>query len=105
MTSSALRGDCCCSRSKASLTGLGSSLHIAARYDGFVVKLSSAGKGETFGGAGTDHGRGIAVDPAAFVHITGSFQNTVDFNTDPFATFELTAPGTSKGFRLRLRQS
>jgi hypothetical protein len=76
--------------------------------DIYVVKLTGAGNfswGETFGGTGNDYGFGIAVDPAGFVHLAGGYQNTVDFDPDPLATYNLTNPGTFRnGFRLRLGQ-
>jgi hypothetical protein len=88
--------------------GPGSVLRTAAGSDVFVVKLNSSGNyqwGETFGGQGGDWAYGISVDTTGLVHVAGYFQNTVDFDPDPLTTYELTAPGTSKGFRLRLRQS
>ncbi len=86
----------------ASRTSAGSS-------DIFVLKLTSAGNfawSETFGGTGGDTGFGIAVDPSGAVHVAGYFSGTVDFDPDPLANFDLTAPGTFTGsFLLRLRQN
>ena len=80
----------------------------ASGGDIFVVQLTSAGNFgwvETFGGTGDEGSYGIAVDTTDVVHIAGSFHDTVDFDPDPFATYNLTNPGTFvNGFRLRLRQ-
>ncbi|MSR56778.1 MAG: hypothetical protein EXS05_03795 [Planctomycetaceae bacterium] len=76
--------------------------------DIFVLKLTAAGNfswAETFGGTGNDVGFGIAVDSSGVVHLAGAYGNTVDFDPDPLAIYNLTTPGTFRnGFRLRLRQ-
>lgn len=81
----------------------------AGSSDTYVLKLTSAGNfawAETFGGTGSDTGFGIAVDPSGVVHVAGYFSATVDFDPDPLANFDLTAPGTfTSSFLLRLRQN
>ena len=79
----------------------------AGGYDIFVVKLTAAGNSSwayTFGGTGDESGRGIAVDTAGTVHIAGWYQNTIDFDPDPLATYYLTTGALRNGFLLRLRQ-
>ncbi|MEC9473533.1 MAG: SBBP repeat-containing protein, partial [Actinomycetota bacterium] len=54
----------------------------AGNADVFVTKLNAAGAHQwttTFGGTGNDYGHGVAVDGSGNVHVTGYFQNTVDF--------------------------
>jgi hypothetical protein len=82
---------------------------VGGSSDAFVVKLTAGGSfgwAATFGAAGADVGRGVAVDPAGTVHLAGSFQGTVDFDPDPLGTYDLTSPGTySSSFLVRLRQT
>jgi len=89
--------------------GTGSYLRTSAGSDDiFVVKLSSTGNyvwAETFGGSSSDLGYGISVDINGDVHLAGLFRGTVDFDPDPNSIYNLTTPGTSKGFRLKLRQN
>jgi hypothetical protein len=77
--------------------------------DIFVLKLTSTGNhawSATFGGTGNDVGFAVDVDADGTVHLAGYYRNTVDFDPDPFATYDLTSSGTlSHGFRLRLRQA
>jgi Beta-propeller repeat len=81
----------------------------AGSGDVFVVKLTAAGNlnwAEAFGGTGVDAAHGIAVDSAGTVFLAGFYNGTVDFDPDPLAVYNLTAPGTfNNGFRLRLRQA
>ncbi|MBM45871.1 MAG: hypothetical protein CL458_06390, partial [Acidimicrobiaceae bacterium] len=51
-------------------------------FDAFVTKLNAAGVHQwtnAFGAAGFESGRGVAVDSAGNVYVTGDFQNTVNF--------------------------
>lgn len=86
----------------ASRTSAGSS-------DIYVLKLSSAGSftwAETFGGAGSDIGFGIAVDSSNTVHLAGYFAGTVDFDPNPLANSDLTAlPGRTWSYLVRLTQN
>jgi hypothetical protein len=81
----------------------------AGGSDIFVLKLNSTGNfawAETFGGAGSDIGWGVAVDLAGTVHLAGAYQGTVDFDPDPIDVFNLTTPGTrSNLFLVKLTQS
>ena len=57
--------------------------HTAASDDIFLTKINSDGSygyTKTMGGTGSDYGRSVAVDSSGNVYITGSFQETVDFN-------------------------
>ena len=57
--------------------------------DIFLSKFDSSGTcqwARTWGGSGTDEGRGVAVDGSGNVYVTGCFNGTsVDFNPDPIA--------------------
>jgi len=87
---------------------------IAGGTDIFVVKLTAAGNyswGETFGGTGYDggfaltDGIGIDVDSTGTVHLVGAYEEAVDFDPNPMATYNLINPGTFRNaFRLRLLQ-
>ena len=63
----------------------GSGLPLFTSVDGediFLVKYDSnffALWGASFGGVGNDRGRGVAMDPAGNVRLTGYFQDTVNF--------------------------
>ncbi|MGA7145139.1 MAG: SBBP repeat-containing protein, partial [Desulfobacterales bacterium] len=57
--------------------------HTAVLDDIFLTKINSDGSYGytiTMGGTGQDYGRSVAVDSSGNVYITGSFQETVDFN-------------------------
>lgn len=86
----------------ASRTSVGSS-------DVFVLKLTTTGGlgwVETFGGVSIDQGNGIAVDATGTVSVVGSFySDSVDFDPDPTATFDLARTATSNLFAVKLRQS
>lgn len=72
--------------------------------DIFVIKLDSNGDfvwGRKIGSTGWDEGRAIVVDSSGDLLITGSFENTVDF--DPGAgTNNLSAVGGADAFALKL---
>ncbi|MFN8310464.1 MAG: SBBP repeat-containing protein [Chitinophagales bacterium] len=74
--------------------------------DIFVLKLSSSGSYvwvQTFGSVDADNGNAIALDHANNVVVTGSFQNTVNF--DPVSVHNLTAYGYGDVFILKLDNS
>jgi Beta-propeller repeat/S-layer homology domain len=80
------------------------------RYDIFVAKLDSNGNfvwAKSIVGTylfADDSGSGIVVDSNGNVYVTGTFQNTADF--DPGAgTYNLTAAGNSDVFVLKLDDS
>lgn len=68
--------------------------------DVFICKLNSAGGfiwAQGFGGSGWDSGRGLSLDPAGNIYITGRFEGSVDF--DPGTnTFNLTSAGYTDVF-------
>ena len=79
-------------------------LTSAGNRDVFVSKLDSAGNlvwAKAMGGSSADEGRGIAVDGAGNVSITGAFSTTVDF--DPSTDiFNLTSTGGFDAFVSKL---
>lgn len=81
----------------------------AGEMDSYVLKLDAAGNYgwvESFGGAGTDIGYGIAVDSSGTVHFSGTFLGMVDFDPNPTDQYFLTSPGTYTSlFLVRLRQN
>jgi hypothetical protein len=75
-------------------------LSSAGSTDIFVVSLDAEGNtrwATRFGGTGTDHGSGIAVDTSGHVLVTGFFGATVDFGGGP-----ITSTGGLDGFALSL---
>jgi Beta-propeller repeat len=69
-----------------SLTGT-TNLVSAGNFDIFISKLDSSGNfvwAKSMGGDGYDQATSIAIDGSGNVHITGSFQGTIDF--DPSLT-------------------
>lgn len=81
----------------------------AGEMDTYVLKLDASGNFgwvESFGGAGTDIGYGIAVDSTGTLHFSGTFLGMVDFDPNPTDQFFLTSPGTYTSlFLVRLRQN
>lgn len=77
--------------------------------DAFVIKLTSSGNlawAETFGANYNDIAYGIAVDPMGTIHLAGGYSGVVDFDPDPFDTYNLTNTTTSRHiFLVRLRQN
>ena len=72
----------------------------AGATDGFVTKLNSSGAHQwttTLGGTGNDYGWGVAVDGSGNVHVTGYFDNTVDFGAG-----DVTSAGGYDGFVVKL---
>lgn len=85
--------------------GSGSNLRMDTDGRSFVTKLNSAGNFDWGATYGSGNLRGVAVDPSGAIHIAGLFAGTVDFDPNPDSIFNLTTPGTTKGFRLLLRQT
>lgn len=86
-------------------TGPGTlNLTSAGGYDAFIHKLDSAGNfiwAKRIGAAGIEQGLGVGVDDTGAVTISGTFQNTVDF--DPGAgTYNITSVSLEESFILRL---
>jgi hypothetical protein len=78
-------------------------LTSAGNTDIFVSKLSSAGAfvwADGMGGTGADIGNGLALSGTSYVHLTGSFSGTANFN--PSGTYNVTAAATTDGFVARL---
>jgi Ca2+-binding RTX toxin-like protein len=70
------------------------------QLDAFAVRLDSRGMpthGAAIGGNGIDAACGMAVDPGGYVHLVGSFADTVDFDPGP-GVKALTSQGHSDGF-------
>jgi hypothetical protein len=69
----------------------------AGGVDVFAQKFTAAGNlawATNFGGVGNDFGYAIAVGATGKVYLTGSFDEVVDFDTDPNATHELGSVGS-----------
>ncbi len=85
-------------------SGATNSLSTIGGYDAFVAKYTSAGNyvwAKTLGGGIADYGRGIKVDAANNVYVTGYYQQTADF--DPGAgTYTITAVGQNDAFVAKL---
>ncbi|MCU0439645.1 MAG: putative Ig domain-containing protein [Raineya sp.] len=82
-------------------------LNAAGGQDIFVQKLDALGNfvwAKKIGGGGDDVGYGIAVDASNNVYITGSFQNTVDFDPES-GTFNLNSAGSEDIFVEKLDAS
>ncbi len=73
--------------------------------DIYVCKFNPNGQyvwSRTFGGSGYDDAEDVEVDDLGNIFITGSFQNTVDFNPDPgFSNFE-TSNGIDDAYLLKV---
>lgn len=77
----------------------------AGNGDGFLLHLDENGffvKAGAFGGPGADVARGVALDAAGNIYITGSFSGTADFDPSNTASYNLTAQGNSDIFVLCL---
>ncbi|HYE80502.1 MAG TPA: hypothetical protein VEI97_21210 [bacterium] len=76
---------------------------VAGATDAFVVKYDAAGNfvwGVTYGGTGTDIGRGVASDGTS-VYVGGEFAATVDFDPGP-GMASLTSAGAADAYMLKL---
>ena len=76
--------------------------------DGFISKLDAAGNfvwASRFGSTGDDSGKGLVVDSAGVVFVTGSFSGTVDFNPNLGIAFNLTSAGATDIFVSRMDAS
>ncbi|MFO7555025.1 MAG: CFI-box-CTERM domain-containing protein, partial [Desulfobacterales bacterium] len=83
--------------------GIGDS-RTAVRSDIFITKIKadgSYGGTKTIGGTEDDYGQSVAVDIIGNVYITGSFQQTVDFDPGT-GTDNFTAAGLSDIFLTRI---
>lgn len=79
-------------------------LSSAGYFDIFFAKYDKAGNyiyAKRLGSAGTDIGTSIVVDGSGTVFLTGSFENTVDFNPDPAGLANVTAAGREDIFIAR----
>jgi hypothetical protein len=79
-------------------------LSAAGETDVFVSKLNTDGEfvwAAAMGGTAADEGRGVAVDAAGNVFITGVFAATADFNPGP-AVHVLTSAGALDAFVVKL---
>lgn len=75
--------------------------------DIFILKLNINGNyvlHKRIGGPGNEKGNAITLDPFVIPYITGSFEQTVDFNPDAGVT-NLTADGNRDGFVMKLNPS
>ena len=80
----------------------------ASNRDVFVVKYNPNGVFQwvyAAGSTGSDVANAIAVDDAGNVYITGSFENSVDFDPDPDASAELISAGSDDIFVVALKAS
>jgi hypothetical protein len=84
--------------------GLGvRALHSHGGTDAFAAKFDSTGRplwAHAIGGQGDDRGAGVAVDPAGFLFLSGSFTETVDFDPGP-GVHPLTSAGGSDGYLVK----
>jgi len=87
----------------------GATLTATGSTDGFIVKYNSSGTitwATKMGGSSTDEGRGIAIDSANNVLVTGYFQGTATFyNSNGSTGATLTATGDSDGFIVKYNSS
>jgi hypothetical protein len=76
-------------------------------YDIFILKLDISGNfiwAKSIGGTDWDRGRSITTDASGDVYVTGTFEDTTDF--DPgVAVFDLMSNGSSDVFSLKLDSS
>jgi hypothetical protein len=82
-------------------------LTTAGSADVFVAKYTSAGDliwGKSFGGSTAEYPYGMDVDSSGNVYITGTFQNTVDFDPSA-ATANLTSKGNADIFIVKFSTS
>ncbi|MGE0725491.1 MAG: Ig-like domain-containing protein, partial [Alphaproteobacteria bacterium] len=74
-------------------------------FDGFVVKLDSAGTflwGGRIGGGNTDGATGVAIDSQGDVIVVGNVAQTADLDPTPGGVFNVTAQGAGDAFVLKL---
>ncbi len=74
--------------------GIGMNQLAASNTDGFILQLSSSGNFNwvnSVGGVGDDQVIDVAIDNLDKVHVTGFFRDTVDFDPDTTASFNLVA--------------
>ena len=83
--------------------GAGDVTAAGVNTDIYITKLNSSGAHQwtnTYGDSPTDWGLGVALDTAGNVHVTGHFQNTVDFGTG-----DVTSAGDSDVFVVKLNSA
>ena len=74
--------------------GIGLNQLTASNTDGFILQLTSSGNFNwvnSVGGVGDDQVIDVAIDNLDKVHVTGLFRDTVDFDPDTTASFNLVA--------------
>jgi len=82
--------------------------NVVGNSCGFVVKYNSSGNfvwGSAIGENSYCVGNNICVDAANNVILTGVFTQTIDFNTSPTSTFNLTASAVSSMFIWKLNSA
>jgi hypothetical protein len=86
-------------------TNPGFELNAVGGLDGYVLKLNTNGEliwVKRIGGNGFDISSDLIVSDAGEVFVSGSFQETVDFNPDGTEEFLLSVNGNMAGFVLHL---
>jgi len=69
-------------------------------YDGFIAKYDSDGNyvyAKTFGGLSMDKGNCMVLDESGYIYLTGSFEQTADFDFGP-STQNLVTAGNADAF-------
>ena len=86
--------------------GAGICNFTSAGYNDIFVSMMDANGNfiwaKQFGGTNDDQGLSMTVDDSANSYITGYFQGTVDFDSDPVGVYNLTSLGSSNIFITKL---
>ncbi len=83
------------------------SLVSAGGFDGYLISLDSSGNyrwSRRFGGSNFDETRGLAMDGADNIYVTGPFQGTAEFNPGG-SSQQRTSVGSDDVFALRVSSS